>query len=75
LKATDFDSELLALAAAALAALLQVAVKLLTVDTEEPAVLDAFLKEVALTHSFCNSHALNSKLLCRLSLQQGLPSR
>lgn len=27
---------------------LQVAVKLLTVDTEEPAVLDAFLKEVAL---------------------------
>lgn len=28
--------------------LVQVAVKLLTVDTEEPAVLDAFLKEVAL---------------------------
>jgi hypothetical protein len=28
--------------------LLQVAVKLLTVDTEDPAVLDAFLKEVAL---------------------------
>jgi serine/threonine protein kinase len=27
---------------------MQVAVKLLTVDTEEPAVLDAFLKEVAL---------------------------